>query len=37
MTGSDEATDCIDCVVGRYVDVAGSDAVSDCIECVAGK
>ena len=36
MTGSDEASDCIDCVVGQYIDVTGSDELSDCIVCIAG-
>ncbi|MBD62966.1 MAG: hypothetical protein CMD68_02680, partial [Gammaproteobacteria bacterium] len=28
---------CIDCVAGKYVNVAGSDEASDCIDCDAGK
>ena len=32
-----EIDDCIDCVAGKYVDVAGSDAAADCIDCVPGK
>ena len=33
--GSDDPTNCIDCVVGKYIDVTGSDEQSDCIDCVA--
>jgi hypothetical protein len=35
--GSDQDIDCIDCVLGKYIDVTGSDALSDCIDCIAGK
>jgi hypothetical protein len=34
VTGSDQVSDCIDCVAGQYVDVTGSAA---CIDCAAGK
>ena len=35
--GSDDASDCINCALGKYVDVMGSDAESDCIRCRAGR
>lgn len=36
-TGSDQATDCIGCIPGRYVETFGSDEAGDCIDCPAGK
>ena len=29
--GSDQASDCIDCIAGTYIDVPGSDQASDFI------
>eukprot|EP01043_Picozoa_sp_COSAG02_P042273 COSAG02_NODE_3581_length_6531_cov_11.484764_2_plen_1709_part_00 len=37
VTGSDDVSDCIDCVAGKYIDVVGSDEAGDCIDCVVGK
>ena len=35
-TGSAQASDCIDCIAGKYVSTVESDEASDCIDCVAG-
>ena len=33
----DEESDCINCMVGKYINETGSDQDSDCIDCVIGK
>jgi hypothetical protein len=36
-SGSGAASDCIECVAGKYLEHVGSDAASDCIACPAGR
>jgi hypothetical protein len=36
-TGSNEETDCEDCVAGRFVEGIGSDKETDCELCSVGK
>jgi hypothetical protein len=33
----DQASDCIGCVAGKYLDTVGSDEATDCIDCALGR
>ena len=37
VAASNQASDCIECVAGKYLDVTGGNHQSDCIVCRAGK
>jgi hypothetical protein len=37
VTGSDKATNCVDCPPGTYVSTSGSGHVQLCIDCEAGR